>query len=77
MDKCCCCGKSRLPLWKRFVEGFKEGLDFTTEFICFWDSSPNEERVNRRVDELIREEAIRRGECPCAFAKKLDGVKSC
>ena len=48
-------------------------IDNIIEFMCFWDSRLNKRRVKRRYNELVKEEAIRRGECPIAFAKKLDG----
>ena len=50
-------------------------MDGLIRFLCFWDNSISKESVDRRYNELVREEAIRRGECPIAFAKKLDGVK--
>ena len=41
-------------------------------FMCFWDSSVSKESVDRKYNELVKEEAIRRGECPIEFAKKLN-----
>ena len=46
-----------------------------SEFIRFWDASVNNDYVNRRVRELVQEEASRRGKDPEAFAKALEEVE--